>query len=73
MNTFLSDKRINVSSKSSYLTKVHAAVIRFNFEEYLRTIKKLVSQTSPGIVLIILNLFYNFHFRTYSFLLMLMV
>lgn len=49
INKFLGGKRINFSQKSSYSTRVHAAVISFNSKEYLRTIKKHVTQTSPGI------------------------
>lgn len=49
INKFLGGKRINFSQKSSYSTRVHAAVVSFNSKEYLRTIKKHVTQTSPGI------------------------
>jgi len=53
INKFLGGKRINFTQKSSYTTRVQAAVISFNSKEYLRTIKKYVSQTSPGIYKII--------------------
>ncbi|KAF0685499.1 Exonuclease, partial [Aphis craccivora] len=47
INKFLGGKRINFSQKSSYTTRVNAAVISFNSREYLRAIKKHVTNTSP--------------------------
>lgn len=49
VNKYLGGKRINFTQKSSYTTRVQAAVISFNSKEYLRTIKKHVTQISPGI------------------------
>jgi len=48
INKFLGGKRINFTQKSSYTTRVNAAVISFNSKEYLRAIKKHVTNTSPG-------------------------
>jgi len=48
INKFLGGKRINFTQKSSYTTRVNAAVISFNSKEYLRAIKKHVANTSPG-------------------------
>lgn len=51
INKFLGEKRINFTQKSSYSTRVQAAVISFNSEEYLRSVKKYVTHKSPGILL----------------------
>jgi len=51
INKFLGGKRINFTQKSSYSTRVQAAVISFNSGEYLRSVKKYVTHKSPGILL----------------------
>jgi len=48
INKFLGGERINFSQKSSYITRINAAVISFNSKEYLRAIKKHVTNTSLG-------------------------
>lgn len=48
INKFLGGKRINFTQKSSYSTRVHAAVVSYNSEEYLRAVKKHIAHTSPG-------------------------
>lgn len=50
INKFLGGKRINFSQKSSYSTRVQAAVVSYNSEEYLRAVKKHVTHTSPGML-----------------------
>jgi len=48
INKFLGGKRINFTQKSSYSTRVHAAVVSYNSEEYLRAVKRHITHTSPG-------------------------
>ncbi|CAI6342668.1 unnamed protein product [Macrosiphum euphorbiae] len=48
INKFLGGKRINFTQKSSYSTRVQAAVISYNSGEYLRSVKKYVTHKSPG-------------------------
>ncbi|KAL4104017.1 hypothetical protein QTP88_019330 [Uroleucon formosanum] len=48
INKFLGGKRINYTQRSSYNTKILAAVVSFNSSEYLRAVKKHITQTSPG-------------------------
>jgi len=48
INKFLGGKRINYTQKSSYDTRILAAVVSFNSREYLRAVKKHITQTSPG-------------------------
>lgn len=50
INKFLGGKRINFTQKSSYSTRVQAAVISYNSGEYLRSVKKYVTHKSPGIL-----------------------
>lgn len=54
INKFLGGKRINFTQKSSYSTRVYAAVISFNSSQYLRTVKKNITQISPGIILLLI-------------------
>lgn len=48
INKFLGGKRINYTQRSSYNTRILAAVVSFNSSEYLRAVKKHITQTSPG-------------------------
>jgi hypothetical protein len=48
INTFLGGKQIHFTQKSSYTIRINAAVVSFNSKEYLRAIKKHVTNTSPG-------------------------
>ncbi|XP_029343469.1 uncharacterized protein LOC100570366 isoform X1 [Acyrthosiphon pisum] len=48
INKFLGGKRINYNQRSSYNTRILAAVVSFNSSEYLRAVKKHITQTSPG-------------------------
>lgn len=48
VNKFLGGKRINFTQKSSYSTRVQAAVVSYNSKEYLRTVRKHITHTSPG-------------------------
>lgn len=49
INKYIGGKRINLSQRNAYNTRVEAAVISFNSHQYLRAITKKVIQKSPGI------------------------
>lgn len=53
INKYIGGKRINLSQRNSYNTRVEAAVISFNTNEYLRVITKHVIHKSPGIISIV--------------------
>jgi len=48
INKYIGGKRINLSQRNSYNTRVEAAVVSFNSKEYLRAINKNVMKKSPG-------------------------
>ncbi|KAF0746511.1 YqaJ domain-containing protein, partial [Aphis craccivora] len=48
INKYIGGKRINLSQRNSYNTRVEAAVVSFNSKEYLRAIHKNVMKKSPG-------------------------
>lgn len=48
INKFLGGKRINYTQRHSYNTRILAAVFGFNSQEYIRAVKKHVTNTSPG-------------------------
>jgi len=48
INKFLGGKRINYTQRHSYNTRILAAVVGFNSQEYIRAVKKHVTNTSPG-------------------------
>lgn len=50
INKYIGGKRINLSQRNAYNTKVEAAVISFNSNQYLRAITKKVINKSPGII-----------------------
>lgn len=54
INKFLGGKRIYFTQKSSYSTRVYAAVVSFNSSQYLRTVKKNTTQMSPGIIFLLI-------------------
>lgn len=54
INKYIGGKRMNLSQRNSYNTRVEAAVISFNTNEYLRTITKHVIHKSPGIISIVI-------------------
>ncbi|KAL4101121.1 hypothetical protein QTP88_021141 [Uroleucon formosanum] len=48
INKHIAGKRLNFSSKRSYSTRVHAAVVSFNSKQYLGKIHKKIAKCSPG-------------------------
>lgn len=63
INKFLGGKRINYTQRSSYNTRILAAVVSFNSSEYLRAVKKHITQTSPGeITFFFENEYYIIHY-----------
>jgi len=50
INKYIGFKWINLSQRNAYNTRVEAAVISFNSNQYLSAITKKVINKSPGIV-----------------------
>lgn len=48
INKHIAGKRLNFSSKRSYSTRVHAAVVSFNSKQYLGKIHKKIAKCSPS-------------------------
>lgn len=63
INKFIGGKRINLSQRNVYNTRVEATVISFNTNEYLRDITKNIMHKSSGIISIIANWFLIFNFK----------
>lgn len=51
INKFISGKRINFTQRNTYTTRIEAAIVSFNFKEYLRRIHKKMDFKSPGNIL----------------------
>jgi len=50
INKYIGGKRVNLSQRNAYNTRVEAAVVSFNSKEYLRALKNVMKK-SPGVYL----------------------
>lgn len=48
INKYIGGKRINLSQRNTYNTRIEAAVVAFNSKQYLRAINKHITKKSPG-------------------------
>lgn len=48
INKYIGGKRINLSQRNAYNTRVEAAVISFNTKQYVRAITTNIINKSPG-------------------------
>lgn len=48
INKYIGGKRINLSQRNAYNTRIEAAVVAFNSKQYLRAINKHITKKSPG-------------------------
>lgn len=48
INKHVGGKRINYTQKNNYKTRVEAAILSYNSKNYLRTLHKKITATSPG-------------------------
>lgn len=54
LNKFLGGKKINFTQKSSYSTRVYAAVVSFNSSQYLRVVKKNTTEMRTSIICVLI-------------------
>lgn len=48
INKYIGGKRINLSQRNTYNTRIEAAVVAFNSKQYLRAINTHITKKSPG-------------------------
>lgn len=48
INKYIGGKRINLSQRNAYNTRIEAAVVAFNSKQYLRAINTHITKKSPG-------------------------
>lgn len=68
VNKYIGGKRINLSQRNTYNTRIEAAVVAFNSKQYLRAINTHITKKSPGTKKCeFLFMSYNFFLNNYKY------